>query len=204
MRTLVNDSVPVQNIRFGLPDDFATLFIGDILSEYRRLNPNVLLHIECDLTLNLLEKYRNNEFDLVVVKLEASDSARLGNEVINEQLVWVGQPQMDELHMPLSLVVSPQPCIYRASAIRALSVSQIPWEINFSSSSFSNVIAAVSAGVGLTVLPLGMVPEGCVVRNDHSLPKLPEIYVSILKKEATNPVLNYFEKFLLEKLKKVW
>ena len=36
-------------VRFGLPEDFASVFLSDVLMEFSRLHPRILLNIECDL-----------------------------------------------------------------------------------------------------------------------------------------------------------
>lgn len=201
MKSYVDEVQPTRDIRFGLPEDFASLYIEDILREYRKLDPNVFLHIECDLTLNLLEKFRSNGFDLVLLKLEAQDT---GTEVLTEELVWIsGKDFVLDHNKPVPLVVSPKPCLYRAQATSSLSLHQVKWEVNFTSSSFANLVAAVSAGFGITAIPIGMVPKNCSIIKDDFLPKLVDMHVSIMKSEPNNPVLNYFERFLLKKLKKI-
>src|SRR6056300_839518 len=52
-------------VRFGLPEDFAAVFLSEVLSDYAAQHPRVLLHIECDLTLRLFERFKKKEFDLV-------------------------------------------------------------------------------------------------------------------------------------------
>src|SRR5690606_23908672 len=56
-------------VRFGLPEDFASVFLSDVLTEFTSLHPRILLNVECDLTLNLLGRFKNNEFDIVLVKM---------------------------------------------------------------------------------------------------------------------------------------
>ena len=45
-------------VRFGLPEDFASVFLSDVLAEYCQLHPRILLNIECDLTLKLFARFK--------------------------------------------------------------------------------------------------------------------------------------------------
>lgn len=56
-------------VRFGLPENFATVYLSEVLAEFSRIHPRILLNIECDLTLNLFERFKKKQFDLVLVKM---------------------------------------------------------------------------------------------------------------------------------------
>ena len=73
----------------------------------------------------------------------------------------------------------------------------------FSSTSFASIIAAVSAGAGVTVLPEIMVPKSCAVITDKRLPKLSNTHISLIKREENNPLLNSFASFVIHKLRDV-
>ena len=193
----------VGEVRFGLPDDFASVFLSDILTEYRSLYPKILLNIECDLTLKLFSKFKNKEFDLVLVKMNQPES--LPNVIVwSEKLEWVGKTELFNLkNQPIPLVLSPSPCIYRSRAIKSLEKIQLKWKIFFSSHSYSGKMAAVKAGMGLTVLTHNMIPEDLKIirsENNHCIPKLKSIYLSLLKQHNNNIAINLFEKFILKRL----
>ena len=60
---------------------------------------------------------------MVLVKMSRPEDFPNGVEVWSEPLEWVGKNDyMSSLHntIPLSLVLSPAPCVYRASALQAL------------------------------------------------------------------------------------
>lgn len=40
-------------VRIGVPEDFATAFLADVLVDFSRMHPRVFLNVECDLTINL-------------------------------------------------------------------------------------------------------------------------------------------------------
>jgi DNA-binding transcriptional LysR family regulator len=94
-------------VRFGLPEDFASVFLSDVLADFARIHPRILLHIECDLTLNLFERFKNQELDLVLVKMTRPDDFPNGQEVWMEPLEWVGDESLVKRDKPVSLVLSP-------------------------------------------------------------------------------------------------
>lgn len=190
-------------IRFGLPEDFAAMFLSDVLTDFTRLHPRILLNVECDLTLNLFERFKKNAFDMVLVKMSRPEDFPNGVEVWSEPLEWIGKneylPALSE-RTPLPLVLSPQPCVYRARALQALENAGIRWKTVFISPSYSGIIAAVNAGMGITTLPKTMVPDTLEVIQDEFLPVLPDIHVSLLKQTDKNECLQSLEDFLLKKL----
>lgn len=190
-------------IRFGLPEDFAAMFLSDVLTDFSRLHPRILLNVECDLTLNLFERFKKGAFDMVLVKMSRPEDFPNGVEVWSEPLEWIGKGKNlsnFDKNTPLPLILSPEPCVYRASALQALEKAGIRWRSAFISPSYAGIIAAVSAGMGITTLPKTMMPDTLEVMQDKFLPKLPDIHVSLLKQTVKNDCLESLEDFLLKKL----
>lgn len=190
-------------VRFGLPEDFASVFLSEILTDYVSLHPRILLNVECDLTLTLFERFKKKEFDLVLVKMNRPEDFPNGIDVWSEVLEWVGQQACFELpeDQPVPLVLSPHPCVYRSRAINALEKSNKKWRIVFSSHSYAGTIAAVKAGMGVTVLPRNMVSDDLeTLRTSCKLPKLEDTHISLLKHDSNNIAVNSFEQFVIERL----
>lgn len=188
-------------VRFGLPEDFASVFLSEVLADFARIHPRILLNIECDLTLNLYERFRQKEFDLVLVKMTRPDDFPNGQDVWTEPLEWVGDEALIQPGKTVPLVLSPQPCVYRAAAIQALEAAGHSWRLIFSSTSYAGKAAAVRASMGITVLPRMMAPKELSLMVSGSLPSLEDIHVSLLKHKGDNPAINSFEEFVLKQLR---
>ena len=190
-------------VRFGLPEDFASVFLSDVLTEYASLHPRIFLNVECDLTLNLFERFKKKEFDLVLVKMNRPEDFPNGTDVWSEALEWVGNKELFDLEdQPVPLVLSPLPCVYRARAIHTLERINMKWRIVFSSHSYASTVAAVRAGMGVTVLPRNMVPDDLeIIRSSNTIPKLDDTHISLLKHSEKNLAVNSFEKFVIDRLK---
>lgn len=166
-------------IRLGTPEDFATHYLPDVLSTFRQHHPRVQLNVSCDLTLNLIEGFRLGRYDVILVKRDPK-AAKGGTKVWREPLVWAAADH-HKPETPLSLVLSPQPCIYRARALAALDKAKKPWRIGYTSPSLAGTIAAVKAGLGITVLPANMLPTG--IHPIRSMPELADAEIALMKRD---------------------
>lgn len=188
-------------VRFGLPENFASVYLSEVLADFSRIHPRILLNIECDLTLNLFDRFKKKKFDLVLVKMNRPEDFPNGLDVWSEPLKWVGDPILINRKKPVPLVLSPAPCVYRASAIKALEKTGRPWRLVFSSPSYAGTVAAVKAGMGISVMPHTMIPPELQAVDASLLPKLADTHVSLLKHRADNPAINTLEEFVLKRLK---
>lgn len=197
---LFNDPQLEGDVSFGLPEDFASVFLNDVLAEFSRTHPRIHLSIECDLTLNLFEKFKQKKFDLVLVKMNRPEDIPNSQDVRSVPLCWAGDGRMVEKGKPIPLVLSPHPCVYRTRALSALDHAGLTWRLVFSSPSYAGTLAAVSAGMGITVLPQPMIPESLETVSSRELPSLSATHVSLLKHRSDNPAVNSLEEFVLSKL----
>lgn len=170
-------------VRLGTPEDFATHHLPGILARFAQAYPAVALEVTCDLTLNLLQRFRKGAFDLALIKREHLTSDR-GIRVWREPLVWVRADREFPLtDGRLPLVVSPDPCVYRKRATEALDRARRPWRIAYTCGSLAGSLAAVKAGLGMTVLPKDMVPSGLHIIDGKPLPDLKDTEIALLQKD---------------------
>jgi len=66
---------------------------------------------------------------------------------------WVAGSKLRSIEDPVPLVVYPQGCIYRNRIVHALESSGRSWRVAFASQSLVGIQAAVSAGLGISLLP---------------------------------------------------
>lgn len=189
-------------IRFGTPEDFATHYLADVLASFRQHHPRVQLNVECDLTLNLIDGFHRGEFDVILVKRDPQ-RVKGGTKVWREPLVWAAADgyQPEER---LSLVLSPQPCIYRARALAALDRAKRSWHISYTSPSLAGTLAAVKAGLGITVLPAHMIPAGIhAIRKETKLPHLADSEVALMKNDELSKVAEIFAEHVVQSLESI-
>lgn len=187
-------------VRFGIPDDFASAFLYDILSEFRLLHPNILLHIDCDLTLNLYENFKKGKLDLVLLKIPCPKEEKYSAKISKQRLCWIGNEKLITKQKIIPLAFSPKPCVYRRAGIEALNNEKVKWRISFSSHSYTGIISAVRAGIGISILPEKMVPKDISIIYNQKLPKLSDFRISLVKSDDKNQAINSFEKFAIKYL----
>lgn len=170
-------------VRIGVPEDFATAHLPGVLAAFAEAHPLVELEVTCDLTLNLLERFHAGGFDLVLVKRQPEQERQPGVRVWREPLVWVARDRQavaDLRRVPL--VVSPEPCVYRKRASESLDAMGRAWRVAYTSTSLGGSLSAVRAGLGITVLPLEMVPPGLTaLGEDSGLPPLYDTEIALIE-----------------------
>jgi DNA-binding transcriptional LysR family regulator len=187
-------------VHFGLPEDFASVLLSDVLADFARSHPRIMLNIECDLTLNLYDKFRRKKLDLVLLKMNRPEDYPDGIEVWSEPLEWVGDAKLFQRGKPLALVLSPQPCVYRARALKALDAAGVSWRMALSSQSYASTIAAVKAKMGLTVLPRTLIPFGVDVVRSSALPDLKDVQISLLARQKAGAAAHSLSAFILKRM----
>lgn len=165
-------------VRFGAPEDIASLHLPGILSRFARTHPRISLAVTCDYTANLLEMMSRGVLDLALVKREPL-GPDIGVSVWSEPLVWVASDHGLCDAAVIALVLAPAPDIYRRRAIKALQEQNTPFRTSFTSPSLAGQIAALQAGLGIGVLPAAMVPNDLVILT-APLPALDDTEIALV------------------------
>ena len=201
-------------ISFASPEDFATYYLPAIFSEFISIHPRVKLNVNCDLTLNLINDFEKDKYDLIVIKQPPGKLYSNAKPLIREELVWVGNDEsiinltfskvknhyLRKMgHLPL--VLSPAPCVYRERALESLDKVGVDREVIYTSPSFAGAIAAVRAGLGFTVLPREMVPEDLIIYEaSRNWPKLKQAEICLLAGTTENPAIHTLSEFISERI----
>ena len=211
---LFRESEVEGNINFGSPEDFATFYLPGILSDFVRVHPLVTLNVKCDLTLPLIKDFEKKQYDLIIIKQEPGNIYQGASPLWRERLVWAGSNKEDlnrsfkqsirsylRDHNYLPLILSPSPCVYRQHAVDALDRAGIPWKTVYTSQSFAGTIAAVKAGLGLTVLPRHMLPETLIpLESQRGWPRLKDTVICLLAKSKMSPATQAMIAFIRSRI----
>ncbi len=157
-------------VRFGLPIDFAESWLPTALGQFSRSYPAVRFEAVVDRNRRLLERLDRDELDLA---LTINQSARRDAMPIGSlPLAWLGPASGvpgDAESLPLALLEAP--CFFRDAALAALDGAGVRWRIAFTSPSVHALLAAVQAGLGVTLRTTMALPSG--VRRVVGDPRLP-------------------------------
>src|ERR1700744_2506992 len=159
-------------LRFGTSEDFVVSRLPEVLREFVRTHPLVEFELTVGLSGDLNEKLARGELDLVCGKRRrGTDHGRL---VSRDRLAWgSGDLASFDQSMPLPLILYSPPSITREIALAALERSGRSWRIVCTSGSLSGLRTAALAGLGVTVVPHGLIPAGLAeLPGGHGLPDL--------------------------------
>lgn len=149
-------SMPAGSTSFkiGIPDDIASGEMMRTFAAFARQHPEVKLDVTTGLSPDLCQRFRQGEFDIVVVKEKHAASDCYAH--FAEPLCWYQAAHTDiENSVPLPLVTFPPGALYRDTMMERADAEGKRWYIAFSSANLNNNIAAVEAGLGLSLLPVG-------------------------------------------------
>jgi DNA-binding transcriptional LysR family regulator len=140
-------------VRLGIPEDFAANRLAKVLSKFARSRPGLRLDVRCDLSVKLRSDLERGDLDLALMKRDADGGDAIA--VWPEKLNWVTSRShpIDPSRGSVPLAVFPQGCLYRNRAVHALDTTGRAWHIAYTSPNFAGIQAAVSAGLGLSILP---------------------------------------------------
>jgi DNA-binding transcriptional LysR family regulator len=140
-------------VKLGVPEDFDVQRLMRLLAGFAREHPQVRLDTVNGISVDLHARLEAKEIDLALVKRDARQKADDALGRWPEHLTWVAGQGVQDMDDPIPLAVFPQGCIYRNRIIHALETSGRRWRVVFASQSLVGIQAAVSAGLGISLLP---------------------------------------------------
>ena len=139
-------------LRLGVPEDFAAGAMTAVLAAFARQYPEVRLEVQSDLSHALWQAFEAGELDLALIKQGRGQGEPIARW--REPLAWVDSRDWPAGERdPVPLVVFPSEGLYRRQITEALDARGIPWRIAYVSASLASLQGAVSAGIGVSLLP---------------------------------------------------
>ncbi|WP_425888153.1 LysR substrate-binding domain-containing protein, partial [Aeromonas caviae] len=133
-----------------------------VLAAFARAHPQVRLEVQSDLSHALWQAFEGGELDLALIKQGRGQGEPIARW--REPLAWVDSREWPAAGRdPLPLVVFPSEGLYRRQMTDALDAEGIPWRIAYVSGSLASLQGAVSAGIGVSLLPARLLQPDQVV-----------------------------------------
>lgn len=161
-------------VRIGLPDDYATRFLPEILAGFSRTHPQVQVEVTCDPSSQLRQRMKRRELDLAMTTSAVSDEVDT-LLLRREPMVWVTSEQhLTHEESPLPLALFPDDCYCRSWAIDTLEKANIDYRIAYTSASIMGLHAAITAGLAVSAISQSVIPPGVrQLTADEGFPPLP-------------------------------
>ena len=175
-------------VRLGLPEDFAASRLAQVLARFARSRQGARLDVRCDLSVRLRDDLDRGELDLILFKRDAGE--RGGIACWPERLSWIAsrRRELDVRRDPVPLVVFPQGCLYRNRAIHALEAAGRAWHIAYTSPNFYGIQAAVSVGLGISILPqAAILADHRVLGAKEGFARVPNTELALLAAPDASP-----------------
>jgi len=151
--TLVAETSGTTSVRIGMPDDIATPEMARAFAAFTRRHKEARLDVTTGLRADLSRRFRSGEFDIVVLKEDMPSADSWAS--FEEPISWFAAADAaGALPDPVPLVTFPPGGLYRDSMFERLERERRRWYIAFTSPSLRNVLMAVEAGLGLSLLPI--------------------------------------------------
>ena len=175
-------------VRLGIPEDFAANRLAKVLSKFARSRPGLRLDVRCDLSVKLRSDLERGDLDIALMKRDAGEAGAIA--VWPEKLNWVTSRSHPVVPAcaSLPLVVFPQGCLYRNRAVHALETAGRAWHIAYTSPNFAGIQAAVSAGLGVSILPeAAMVADHRTLGSRDGFPRITNTELALVVAPDASP-----------------
>ncbi|MDT1060729.1 LysR family transcriptional regulator [Paracoccus sp. CPCC 101403] len=182
----LGDPAGSASIRIGLPEDIVDAAMAKTFGDFARRHREIRLDVTAGLSRDLTRRYRSGDFDIVIVK-----DARPGPDCrasFPEPVAWYESAEAPATWPdPLPLVAFPPDGLYRDTMFQRAERERLGWYVAFAGSNLHNVLVAVEAGLGLSLLPVSAAGR-YRVRQYAPFGMEAPISVSLYSWEKTGPV----------------
>lgn len=175
-------------LRLGIPNEFASTLLPGLIGEFSSRYPDVSLEVTSSLSRDLLAPNNRDNFDMILA-LVNPDAESDGELVLEDDIVWVGDPSRPYLGDSISLVLAPDGCMYRSRVIEQLKQQTRAWKITYTNADLSGLVAAISQGLGVTALAKASLPGNLSVLRHPQLPPLGKVNICLFNQASRHPVV---------------
>ena len=174
-------------LRIGIPGDFLTPQLPQLLSEFRAHYPDIRLSLRTDLFDVMARDLRQGDLTLLVGLCETGVELDARHQWA-EPMVWVRNPSFTlDPDAPVPLVTLAEGWALHRVAVAALSRAQRDFEVVFIGQSKASIVEAVRHGMGVAAVARRRADiPGISIWEDAPLPPLAPLYCGIYLSESAN------------------
>ncbi len=185
-------------VRLGTPDDYAMRFLPGILAKFAQTFPRVQVSVRCEPSSQLSVAMERGELDLALIT--GREHPHSGEVLRRDRVVWVtSERHFAHEQNPLPLAIFGPECFFRDWAFQALDATDLSYRVAYQSHSISGLLAAVSAGLAVTLMVESVVPAGIrILLPEEGFPDLPRASIVMHRgggkgSKAVDCLANYIE-----------
>ena len=171
-------------ITLGVPDEYASHVIRDILPGFVSARPNVVIELKTASSITLRDDVLSGKLQAAVVAVADVSTCPKALVLTPTRPVWVG-PATSSIGLddPVPLAVHATQCPYRQAMIDALKRTGRPFRIVLESPSNQAVKACVEAGLAISVIDRARVTDAMQILQ--SFPVIQEYQLVFLQSASS-------------------
>lgn len=180
----LDDGAARELVRVGATQDFAETRLPNVLRAFNQAHPQIGVEVRVGGSPELSRLVSEGSLDVGVV-FQPREAAQ-ATLFARERGAWLAArgftpPRAGE---PWPLALFDAPCVFREAALRALDQAGLPWRVVYSTPSLSGLLAAVRAGLAVTLRLSRHSQKGLQsLSRVSSLPAAPSFQLALLSGE---------------------
>lgn len=189
-------------VSLGAVDEYAIAFLPAVLARFAQNHPLVHVEVVCDTTRNLVERLDSDSLDFALITHD--QGANSGTILLEEPMMWVTlAAQTAHRQDPVPLATFREGCFFRQCAIDSLAKQGRPYRLAYSSVSLTGVLAALRAGIAVSVLPRSNVTGDLRILDERDgFPVLSSYQIALRRSRiALSPIHDSLEQHIVEKFR---
>lgn len=183
---IASPNAAAELVRIGVRKDCMGDDLVQMLAAARTRWPNLRFAVQGAGQQRLLRYLKQDEVDLVVALVPDHPGAAARHSW-TEELAWVRGSATTALDLdaPVPLIGYKDRCMCTRIAMATLAEANFVGEMVFRATNAEALRSAVTAGLGIMLMPRRRVPAGLEVWDDGPLPPPPAVYGGVFVREGT-------------------
>jgi DNA-binding transcriptional LysR family regulator len=185
-------------IRFGAPECFAPQLLSALLAQFHRRYPSISLDVTFELGSVVTLLFEKGQLDVAIIDREIGSHE--GTVLWRDSRVWASN--LDFRLQPdqaVPLAVLPSTCSWRRLVLETLDRAERPWTIVLQSSGVAGLVAAVEAGLAVSIFAGGSLPASLrVLGAAENLPPIPPFEYAVIQHANASPAAKYLTNSILD------
>ena len=170
-------------IRIGAPEYFDLQTLSSLLREFSAQYPALRLQVELGIGPDIAAMLEAGELDLAILSREIGEGGR-HRAVAREAHLGRRSHHATRCGRSGALALYPANCRWRQVVLDRLDRAGRPWTVAVRSSGIAGILAALDAGLAITIFPESSLPEALKpIGNAAALPPLPD-FEFVLRRSA--------------------
>ncbi|MGP8231063.1 MAG: LysR substrate-binding domain-containing protein [Methylovirgula sp.] len=183
-------------IRIGAPEYFDLDKLSILLRQFSAQNPALRLQIELGIGPDIAALLEAGDLDLAILSREIGEGD--GIALSRERRIWAaGQAMRLGPDQPVPLALYPSNCRWRQVVLDELDRAGRPWTVVLQSSGIAGILAALGAGLAITIFPESSLPAALrPLGRAEALPPLPDFEFVLRRSQTRSAAVDHLAEMI--------